>query len=316
MQDQSDRDFKQQFEDRYKNCIYRYRTAEEKNIKALENNRLYFSTPVNFNDPYDNLIYANLGEILRNVFGNLQRGMDDYLEKLKEIDPEGAFVGYKVWNSSKKEKLLDMHCHTICNAIDFIKKGIRNNVKVICFSEIYNSMLMWSHYADDHRGYLLIYDRDDLEKAERYTLDEIPLEKKIRLEKVKYVEKQIDLTEDIENYVRYNMLETMGDVEPQDGSVAQWKLRESVIQKSKEWSYEKEWRMIPRIIELEKESELGYIQCMPKGVVLGAHCPAEDSEKIINAAKRNGLPIYRMFLNEFSPMFQLNIGEGENARVI
>ena len=44
--------------EKFENCLFRYRKLNdadrEKNIDALKNNRLYFSTPVNFNDPYDN----------------------------------------------------------------------------------------------------------------------------------------------------------------------------------------------------------------------------------------------------------------------
>lgn len=35
------------------NTLVRYRAATDKNIDALKNDRLYYSTPNNFNDPYD-----------------------------------------------------------------------------------------------------------------------------------------------------------------------------------------------------------------------------------------------------------------------
>ena len=34
-------------------CLYRYRSVNEENIKALSSGRLYFSKVGNFNDPYD-----------------------------------------------------------------------------------------------------------------------------------------------------------------------------------------------------------------------------------------------------------------------
>jgi len=32
---------------------------------------------------------------------------------------------------------------------------------------------MWSHYANDHKGFLLVYDKNDIEKAECFALDEV-----------------------------------------------------------------------------------------------------------------------------------------------
>lgn len=301
---------------KFENCLFRYRSVNENNLSALQKNRLYFSTPKHFNDPYDNLIYADLRKILSHINHNLYYGMDGYLEKLKKRDPLMAFLGYEFWKESNREKVVRDYMEMVCNAVDTIKKSIRNNVKIICFSEVYNSMLMWSHYAENHTGFSLMYDINDLKKANCYTLNEEQLDKRIRLEKVKYVEEQIDLSDDIEDYVRYNMMPNLGDVEMKDGSIPQYKLRESILQKSVEWQYEKEWRMIPWFITLEQQSLLGYIECKPKGIILGTHCNEEDSNKMISIAKKIGIPIYRMFLSEFSPAFKLEIGDGENAKVI
>lgn len=67
--------------------LYRYRSFTEQNINALDNNRLYFSIPQFFNDPYDNMIYANTEHIIMNVATYLQVGMDDYLEKINNRNP-------------------------------------------------------------------------------------------------------------------------------------------------------------------------------------------------------------------------------------
>ena len=57
------------------NTLTRYRSCDLKNIENLKNDRLYYSTPANFNDPYDTLLYANYFEILGNVSQNLAMGM-------------------------------------------------------------------------------------------------------------------------------------------------------------------------------------------------------------------------------------------------
>lgn len=60
------------------NTLTRYRFCTSQNIKNLEYDRLYYSTPANFNDPYDTLLYANYFEILGNVASNLNVGINQF----------------------------------------------------------------------------------------------------------------------------------------------------------------------------------------------------------------------------------------------
>ena len=61
---------------------------------------------------------------------------------------------------------------------------LNNTYGVISFSEDYKSPLMWSHYADDHKGICLGFDVDenDLIKV-RYRKDRVKLDDKDRLTK-------------------------------------------------------------------------------------------------------------------------------------
>lgn len=296
--------------------LFRYREVNQNNINALENNRLYFSTPANFNDPYDNLVYANTFQIMQHVYGNIHKGMDGYLNKLKEKNPMAAGVGYVFWNGEKREEYLHDFIEEIISCVDHIKKSVRRNTKIICFSKVYNSMLMWSHYADNHKGFLLAYDMQDIKSAERFNVNDEIINNKTYLGEVSYVSNQLDLSDDIEDYVRYNMMPTLGDVETQDIKISAIKLREFMLQKSVEWEYEREWRLIPRIISLEQESPLGYINCIPKAVILGAHCSKEDTIAINEIAKKKNISVYRMYLDELSPAFRLNVGDGRDYKVI
>lgn len=38
---------------------------------------------------------------------------------------------------------------------------IKDAVRVVCLSEVYDSMLMWSHYAQNHTGYCIEYDFEE-----------------------------------------------------------------------------------------------------------------------------------------------------------
>ena len=93
---------------------------------------------------------------------------------------------------------------------------------------------------------------EEIKNAERYSGSGEKLLNKTRLEKVVYTEGQIDLTEEIEEYVRCNKIPKLPGEAKEDGSLPQYKLREMMIQKAKDWEYEKEWRLVPRILDLER----------------------------------------------------------------
>ncbi len=308
--------FEEQFNNMYENCLFRYRSFNEMNLSSLEDDRLYFSSPVNFNDPYDNLMFVNLGELLSDIATYLNYDMDDYLESLKGRNAKFATSFSDKWYGSEKEKTLNDYYQEIIHSVDRIRKYVRTFSKVICFSEVYDSMLMWSHYANYHKGYSLIYDKKDLKRAERYAANDSKINDEIRLKKVMYVSSQIDLTEDIRDYVRFECMDNLGDVETPDGSIPVFKLQQSITEKSKEWSYEKEWRLILSDMNIMAPSPLKYIKCIPKGIILGAHCNQEDSEKLISICRRKNIPIYRMYLDERDPAFKLNINLDEKVKLI
>jgi hypothetical protein len=195
----------------------------------------------------------------------------------------------------------------IYEATRALKETLRKNVRIICFAEEYLSMLMWSHYADNHKGFAIIYDRNDIENAENYTIDGKLIRKKPILRQVTYAEKQSDLTVEIEEYVRAYRMENLGDVVAPTPSLSQDKLRKMITEKSPDWSYEKEWRTIPRHISLEHESNLGYMSIKPKGIILGSMCSDDHQRQIIEICDEKKIPAFKAVLNYWEPGYKLEI---------
>ena len=95
-------------------------------------------------------------------------------------------------------------------------KSLQESVFISFLSEKCDSMLMWSHYSDEHKGLCLGFDLKSL--IQKY--DFFPVIYSNRMPKVKNA--------DIDNKSA---------------------LLKSILTKSKEWSYEQEWR----IIEINKD---------------------------------------------------------------
>lgn len=95
---------------------------------------------------------------------------------------------------------------------------------------------------------------------------------------VNYVDQQLDLTEELEEYVRAYRMKSLGDVKPPQCHLSVEKLRTTLLEKSQDWSYEREWCVIPRHISLEKPSRLSYMRVRLKAVILESQCEKNNQE--------------------------------------
>lgn len=120
--------------------LYKYRQLTQEKVmnihtkKIITDNELFFSNPADFNDPYDCTIpiHSNLSE--------------------EEIKKRSESLGL-----SENHFLIEF----MKNHSDFIKLSMLKkieNIGVCCFSSLYDSILMWSHYADFHRGICFKFD--------------------------------------------------------------------------------------------------------------------------------------------------------------
>lgn len=101
----------------------------------------------------------------------------------------------------------------------FIREHSTNMYRVVCLSEVSNSILMWSHYAESHTGICVEYNLAANESLSRWILP------------VKYLDKPIDVSN------LYN-LESKYNKEIEVAEII------NLISKFNVWSYEKEWRII------------------------------------------------------------------------
>lgn len=128
--------------DRYKNLVetmvkegslpralFKYRSLSSINTyKIFINKELYFSAPKDFNDPFDCKINAVISDE-----GGLAQSLGISNKDVKSAIANGCDIN---------------------NTIDSVL-----NTKGICsFSKEKDNILMWSHYADSHRGICLEFD--------------------------------------------------------------------------------------------------------------------------------------------------------------
>lgn len=131
--------------------LYKYRAVDRFSIENLEADTVWVADPKSFNDPYDCLSLMIHGAMKQ--FNSAQEGfLEEYLREKNEIR-----VGvFKFVIDNKAVDFSEIFYQEIYNNIVESK----NNwiASVCCFAEAVDSMLLWSHYADNHRGFCIEYE--------------------------------------------------------------------------------------------------------------------------------------------------------------
>lgn len=228
--------------------LYKYKGIDDNgySIDNFENDTLWLSHPISFNDPFDS-IARNDTSVLVELYNEL--------------------VDAKIITEENAEFLKELSWH-VC-----ISRPQRSFL-VGCLSERNDSVLMWSHYADSHKGFCIGYDaneiyesniiRKDIYPVLYYDLDQIPFE-----------DSAIGLD--------YSGLY-------------------SVLRKSRQWSYEQEWRIV---FSYFRNMGVGNIQLpKAKSVYLGVNITDENKKCIIEIGKKKGIEIFESELNIFDGTIQ------------
>lgn len=184
--------------------LYQYRPPTVWAIANLSRRVMYFTPPEKFNDPYDCNLSPKLGYLTGAKFAAFRRA----LPKFVSAEELPSFDGLS------KDECVDKFNGIIAERW----KIIRESQGVACFSERNDNLPMWSHYAGCGEGFCLAFEVEEI-------YDGMFLFEHDEIAPVRYVDKI-----------------------PADESVKMWKSSDSLLKlpfcKSKEWIYEREWRVI------------------------------------------------------------------------
>lgn len=203
---------------------YLYKYTSIKNArKILRGNSLWFSSFEDFNDPFD----CQGGVI------NIDSKTDEVIRYL--LDTSNGIL-----TLDKKYALIE-DALTNPNFIhDFFVKSMSNTISqygICCFSKRKDHILLWSHYAEQHKGVCLKF--DVLECLDVFLIPLI-VEYQRKLPTLNFVADRQDVN---------TMVKT----------------------KSKEWSYENEVRILKR----EGKGKYRFKKSALKELIFGCRCPGE-----------------------------------------
>ena len=131
--------------------LYKYQPFNVRTLANLKQASIWFSAPVDFNDPFDCALSGVDPE--RVPDSEVQRVLDQLIEK-PGLSPK---VRAEMCTADGKAtlKFRESLIKSLEGAFEDQRKIRREQRGVACFSELHDDIVMWSHYADGHRGFCL-----------------------------------------------------------------------------------------------------------------------------------------------------------------
>jgi hypothetical protein len=144
--------------------LYKYRKFDARTLQMLCEHGLHYSNPAKFNDPLDcNLaIYPDLSayELIKLYEKLLGPGQaEEFNVAIYNARKEAAPYGQNIHLPSDVK---DRFKQKIADLIATVIQEELNQRGVLSLSGTWESVLMWSHYADEHRGICIEYDTTEM----------------------------------------------------------------------------------------------------------------------------------------------------------
>lgn len=292
--------------------LYRYRPVTVSSVDALQRNLLFYSNANYYDDPFDTLIHTDFKKINESV-------IDYFTNRVKPEDmiSFGEQLNIPDKNiSAALEILQNITATDLVNEIDdYLKKNIqvilKKNLWSACLSECGNNEVMWLKYADQYKGFCVVYDMKDKNKLlcgkQEYCQNCIVTSAGTSLYPIYYSDKGYDATEYTKRlttgYIALNHLNNEAAKAVIEAfPIKMWEQERIALTKSKCHEYDQEWRFL-----LRSPSPGPIMQeWIPYGVILGLKMGSFERELIIRSAQMAGVDhVFELFItNEYELDFR------------
>lgn len=261
--------------------LYKYRGIGKFSIKNFRNDELWFNAASKMNDPYDSSLTVDIDYLVQRVYE--KEGLEEFLQEqiddlkkhnlssvdLKNFEKEirnAAAMGQATVNKTFKEELSKL------------SPTLQQLTYISCFSEKNDSILMWSHYTNNHEGFCLEYDfMDPANRSVQPNIIEA-------LSPIIYDHKILDMSDHLFDFYVEN------------AKLDKRLVSNAAVRKSKEWEYEQEWRVIQFPDNVEEGFEMAFFK--PKAIYLGARISDQNKENLMLLAEYKKVNVYQMKLKD------------------
>jgi len=271
--------------------IYKYRSDNSYARENFKSNAIWLASPDAYNDPYDCLLRFSES----NMTSAFERGLIDPFitgfqleipeEKVEEAKQSATpletlianvtGVGKPGANPKETVEFLSKLGHNFVNiAVDFLQT-LRSIMKICSFSAVNDSILMWSHYANNHQGFCIEYDLEKFDPSDAFLKNLYP---------VIYSHQLFDVTPWAEKLVS-------GDA----GQLTTLFPLLGVIQKFEGWAHENEWRYVS--FQEKPTQDRARPMPLPSRVFLGARAQSSTREGLLEICKEKDIGLWQMHMS-------------------
>jgi len=290
--------------------LYRYRTCNELNIEAFRDDQVWMVTADKYNDPFDTLIGYDSKYIMESIDQFFKPGV---LKTMTEYIENGGMLPAEIQSMFDKETIrefidlardddkfaiAEQNLTGAKGAVQSLfammlplaQQSIQRLSTIACFSEIPDSILMWSHYADYHTGFVLGYDMRPML---------LPNSDGLGLYPVVYDSSRYDASQFLLYYLA-------GALQLPAKNPDQMSLIKQMLYKSQEWSYEREWRLIDANPDHERAEGFRRATIIkPNSIYYGSRISEDKKHRLQEIALSKGLEQYRVYVNNASHEYRM-----------
>jgi hypothetical protein len=267
--------------------FYKYQATNSNLFDNLKNKQLYFNDPSEYNDPLDSKVSCYL-KATREKWG-------DYLKKINKIEDTqlidffltNILIQNTLQNKEIKKKKKNIKSEESLARAEYIVQNIPDSSTeycplTCCFSEESDNMLMWSHYANGHKGVCLCF------KSKYESFTELRLKPEYALTVDFESSPLFPIKYDLERPKPINLVD---DFLANTNQLFDCLLFDFLLTKSPCWSYEKEHRMF--LTEPDAQNKAYFEEKELEGIIFGLRVNYGDAHTIIKIIEKyyNDIPV-------------------------
>ena len=183
--------------------LYKYRVFNEYSLSMLINSEMWVPKPEAFNDPFDCSLWPGAPK-------TTEDGMHQLFQVIDELySPEKAStMKCEIAEDNRERPVIEVHDESL---LDHMKEA--ENSGVFSLTEKNDNIQMWSHYAGEHKGFCIEFERKNVKEN---------FLSHFMCRPVQYVNR----------YPNLHRVVNLMDV--------------NIFTKAKGWSYEVEWRLVTK----------------------------------------------------------------------
>jgi len=213
-----------------------YKYLQPVRVDVLEQKMIRFTQPGEFNDPFEFRPYIQSAASDKAIQDYVEANFDKIVEGLLQLG-----LGHKLKEMVQVNRPMVLEFFrrlepkTLKNLAPSMDSVLNRNVGILCLSEVPDSILMWGHYTDAHRGFVIGFDSEHpFFSSRRSAEDEFGFLRQVI-------------------YQRQRPKVVLSDT-----SSPAW-----FNTKSDQWAYEREWRMLRVLSEANfRDEKTGFPVCL------------------------------------------------------